>query len=1343
MFAYGQTGTGKTHTMEGSLTDEEHKGVIPRSVDTIFDMLKDPMYSKSSVSVSYLEIYNEELTDLLSEHGGPANTQRTIGEKAAAKAEAEANKLTLVEGATKQGKKASCFVKNLSEHAVSSPSEVFGLIARAQDKRKVDETKMNARSSRSHCVFTMTVNSTRTTKEGGLMEATGKLHLVDLAGSECAGTAGEAGSKTQQGAKLERERKNINQSLLTLGRVICTLKECMIKKIPTDSDRVRIPYRDSKLTRLLQESLGGRCKTVIIATLSPSVLAVDETFSTLNYAQQAHGIQNKPVATSYLKMNSALSHGMSFDASADGNGTGDGGRVQDWHEMECRLQYLKCEVEEAQAKLARKHLEQEAIEQRADKAERAERKALDELQASQAEVVELTGRVEKHEAELKVQSFLLATREGTEHRLSKQAHKLLASLESTDAEATSLHAAFRKAANAADEQTARREAFTASLGAQLTQAQGQLAALTSLLSEQSAATRAASDANETTLAEHASTMRKHAEAMYEAHDVEMSRSASALGAAKASACNALNAACEQLASDIRTSAEQAKASHDDLAGRISAVVSSIGAAQTALSTSLQTAVGRQAAAEEEAAAWRGEIAGEVKQGAAKVAERHEAERERFVAHAGALRALLREMEQAKAHEADARKALNQLRKTETADAEAGAARVRACIDAVNAAAAAQKANQKDASLLASLGEAEAKLAAAKGAATTALTAQQRGLSGALEAQRGGNAADAHAASLREAQAAVEAAGAKRLGEVESAAAKLGEQQAALKAMLQEQSGLYEQMVQEVMGTVEATLKAKLSAIKDSATASVAKAVAQNEAVAGVGAAAAEGTKAAMKAYESKSGALLEQTASWGAANDDVAGRIEGAVAEAGATVSDLASATSVVAGAHEASASLVREWADADGACRAALEAVNSQQSEAINANAAATEARIEAIESIDGITEELEGLSEAAAAQLGVCGTDVDAGTATLAEVRSQSSEVADGIGVSLAAYGESSAASRKTEADALSSINTAAKAAATGASDALATALAAADAHAKAHAVSASSQEVAAKGAAADNADKWEKHAASEEQYRAAADTNAKKHRDLGAGEANLHANAVAASKEAREGAHQKAAEARKTALAEQQSGVESLRAAASGFAAESSTEPLSVAERTPVPFTEPFAKTASEQTLREHYAANGPVPLEAHEEPASPARRRSLTEMLPRSASKRLSVVDMAALNSLTMQSLKALATEHDVPIASAKAEMVARLAKAGVKPEGVPRTPRSTPRRPRSMDTGAAENADAADTNTNANANANAPPALKKAVSSSASLDQPAAAASSARPTKIKGTGIRSSRTATAS
>ena len=119
----------------------------------------------------------------------------------------------------------------------------------------------------------------------------------------------------------------------------------------------------------------------------------------------------------------------------------------------------------------------------------------------------------------------------------------------------------------------------------------------------------------------------------------------------------------------------------------------------------------------------------------------------------------------------------------------------------------------------------------------------------------------------------------------------------------------------------------------------------------------------------------------------------------------------------------------------------------------------------------------------------------------------------------------------------------------------------------------------------------------------------------------------------------------------------------------------------------------------------------------------------------------------ESLKALATEHDVPIASAKAEMVARLAKAGVQPEGVPRTPRSTPRRPRSMDTGAAENADAADTNTNANtnanANANAPPALKKAVSSSASLDQPAAAASSARPTKIKGTGIRSSRTATAS
>ena len=189
--------------------------------------------------------------------------------------------------------------------------------------------------------------------------------MVDLAGSECAKSANleattSANSKTvpgvsndKGGAARERERMNINQSLLTLGRVISSLKEKTLKPNAT----IRVPYRDSKLTRVLQESLGGRCKTVIIATLSPSDTAIEESISTLNYAQSANGIVNKPVATSYLNVGAG---NPAFSGKSDGD-EGGGQSLQHWHEMECRLQYMQGQVEEAQGALARKHLQFQEI----------------------------------------------------------------------------------------------------------------------------------------------------------------------------------------------------------------------------------------------------------------------------------------------------------------------------------------------------------------------------------------------------------------------------------------------------------------------------------------------------------------------------------------------------------------------------------------------------------------------------------------------------------------------------------------------------------------------------------------------------------------------------------------------------------------------------------------------------------------------------------------------------------------------------------------------------------------------------------------------------------------------
>jgi kinesin family protein 11 len=175
-------------------------------------------------------------------------------------------------------------VCGLTRVPVTSAEEVSELLTKAQERKQVAETKLNARSSRSHCMFTITVSTTQVELTNGrevTSEKVGKLHLVDLAGSENAKSAGildasfvGKGDVVSGSSKARlREAQNINQSLLTLGRVITSLQN------PKRDQR--IPYRDSKLTRLLSDSLGGKCKSYLIATVSPSVLAIEESISTL------------------------------------------------------------------------------------------------------------------------------------------------------------------------------------------------------------------------------------------------------------------------------------------------------------------------------------------------------------------------------------------------------------------------------------------------------------------------------------------------------------------------------------------------------------------------------------------------------------------------------------------------------------------------------------------------------------------------------------------------------------------------------------------------------------------------------------------------------------------------------------------------------------------------------------------------------------------------------------------------------------------------------------------------------------------------------------------------------
>ncbi|KAJ3360592.1 kinesin motor protein cin8 [Allomyces arbusculus] len=256
VFAYGQTGTGKTYTMEGSLQEVDGQltddaGMIPRALFNLFELL-DMASGESTVKVSCIELYNEELRDLLA----PGD---------------DLPKIRLYE------QKQVVNLQGVQEVYVKSPADVHRVLREANEKRQIAATKLNQNSSRSHCVCTVSVVTRDTSPEGIDLVRTGKLNLVDLAGSENIGRSGAQD-------KRAREAGMINQSLLTLGRVINALVE----------KSCHIPYRESKLTRLLQDSLGGRTKTCIIATVSPARCNLEESQSTIDYVHRAKNIRNKP-----------------------------------------------------------------------------------------------------------------------------------------------------------------------------------------------------------------------------------------------------------------------------------------------------------------------------------------------------------------------------------------------------------------------------------------------------------------------------------------------------------------------------------------------------------------------------------------------------------------------------------------------------------------------------------------------------------------------------------------------------------------------------------------------------------------------------------------------------------------------------------------------------------------------------------------------------------------------------------------------------------------------------------------------------------------------------------------
>ena len=374
IFAYGQTGTGKSHTMEGKDDPPDLRGIIPNSCCHIFDEIaKTGSTTEFLVRSSYIEIYNEEIRDLLSK-----NPQ---------------NKLELKENPEK-----GVYVKGLTAFVVKGVKEILNVITVGKRNRTVGETLMNQDSSRSHAIFMITIESSTITtpqgqaspgmenKESASTIRVGKLNLVDLAGSERQSKTGATGDRLKEATK-------INLSLSALGNVISAL---------VDGKGGHIPYRDSKLTRMLQDSLGGNTKTLMIANVGPADMNFDETLSTLRYANRAKNIKNKPKINEdpkdamlrefqeeIARLKAQLSgKGIAAPGASPGGATGSPNLAELKERMRAQMrESMKTELAEDIAAKARKELEAKAKQELADlsesKAQTEEEKAKIQRQLQQ------------------------------------------------------------------------------------------------------------------------------------------------------------------------------------------------------------------------------------------------------------------------------------------------------------------------------------------------------------------------------------------------------------------------------------------------------------------------------------------------------------------------------------------------------------------------------------------------------------------------------------------------------------------------------------------------------------------------------------------------------------------------------------------------------------------------------------------------------------------------------------------------------------------------------------------------------------------------------------------------
>ncbi|XP_039609642.1 kinesin-like protein KIF9 isoform X1 [Polypterus senegalus] len=261
IMCYGQTGAGKTYTMTGATETYKQRGIIPRAIQQVFKEIENRSEQEITVRISFLEIYNESLSDLLATVSAyqPVDSQMTIVDE-----------------------KNCIYVRGLSVHRANNEEEAFSLLFEGETNRVISSHSLNRYSSRSHCIFTIHIESrSRTLSDPRYV--TSKLNLVDLAGSERLG-------KTRSEGQVLKEAMYINKSLTFLEQAILAL---------ADRKRDHVPFRQSKLTHVLKDSLGGNCNTILVANIYGDVEHMEETLSTLRFATRMKCIRTDPAVNEH------------------------------------------------------------------------------------------------------------------------------------------------------------------------------------------------------------------------------------------------------------------------------------------------------------------------------------------------------------------------------------------------------------------------------------------------------------------------------------------------------------------------------------------------------------------------------------------------------------------------------------------------------------------------------------------------------------------------------------------------------------------------------------------------------------------------------------------------------------------------------------------------------------------------------------------------------------------------------------------------------------------------------------------------------------------------------------